>query len=77
MNCDGCNKALKEGDQWHMCFDGPALCESCAPTYQDALNNPETFTDHNTGEQMSPEAALAWVSRHLAAGGSLSDPIVS
>jgi hypothetical protein len=33
--CETCSRLLVIGDRGHRCGDGPVLCESCAPTWND------------------------------------------
>lgn len=35
--CEGCDKLLFVGEPGHRCSDGPTLCEDCAPTHADCL----------------------------------------
>lgn len=74
--CEGCAKELHEGDMAHHCADGVDLCEACAPTFQDLLD--ETG-EREAGEDDDPELTAevrGWIDRHLAAGGALSDKAV-
>lgn len=75
-NCVLCLKVINEGDRYHHgCED--IACEDCAPTYADMLAEPEFFRDLKTDEPMTAAEAEQAVSAHLAAGGKLTDKMVS
>lgn len=71
--CEGCSKALYEGDLAHTYDDGPSLCEPCAPTFaslkvqydKDAASGalPEIC-----GSSEAASAALALVTAKVDAG---------
>ncbi len=35
--CEGCSKLIFEGERYHVCGDGPYLCEDCSPSWADIL----------------------------------------
>lgn len=75
--CEGCMDPIWEGERY--AYDnenGVHICEECAPSWGDMLANPEQFHDDEC-EPFTPERAKAAVDAHLAAGGSLTDKMVS
>lgn len=76
VRCEGCRKVIHPGDLAASGGDSIWLCEECAPTFADMLKEPEGFCDDDY-TPLSPEAAQAIVDVHLAAGGALTDKMVS
>lgn len=75
--CEGCDEPIWEGDRYaYGSEDGIYLCEECAPSWEDMLENPDHFYDGD-GEYLTAETAKAAVDAHLAAGGKLTDKMVS
>jgi len=71
--CEGCQRGLFAGDQYHSCVDGPALCAACAPTWGNLKTQIE-----NMGESAETGAGtMENVEAHLVAGGSLGDKILT
>jgi hypothetical protein len=74
--CVLCAKMIREGERYHSGCDDIA-CEDCAPVWADMLAEPESFRDLETDEPLTAEQARARVDAHLAAGGSVTDKMVS
>lgn len=74
-SCEGCGHLLFEGDRYHNGSD-VYLCETCAPSYADMVEHPDSFRNADD-EPMSAEEADAAAQAHLAAGGNLEDKMVS
>lgn len=75
--CEGCGELLWQGDRYG--YDSRNhiyMCEPCSPSYQDMLDEPQNFYDADD-EDMTPEKVREIVDAHLAAGGSLTDKMVS
>lgn len=70
-----CGEPVFEDEPCHYGGD-VLLCVQCAPTYADMLQTPGAFLGSDM-ESMTPEQAQAAVDAHLAAGGSLTDKMVS
>ena len=76
-SCEGCLDPIWEGDRYAYDSENAIYaCEECAPSYEDMLDSPGLFYDAD-GEYLTPEKARAAVDAHLAAGGSLTDKMVS
>lgn len=76
-DCVGCCAPIWEGDRYAYDSENAIYtCEECAPSYEDMLDSPGLFYDAD-GEYLTPEKARAAVDAHLAAGGSLTDKMVS
>lgn len=73
--CENCDREIPEDEPYHVCADGPDLCRSCAPTYDDMLRNPSQFEGRDDSPMSQIEADQI-AARHVACGGSLSDPLV-
>lgn len=73
--CEACDREIPEDQPHHVCADGPDLCGSCAPTYDDMVRTPAQFESAN-GSPMSQSEADQIAAWHVACGGSLSDPLV-
>ncbi|RIY00180.1 hypothetical protein D3218_12895 [Aureimonas flava] len=73
--CEGCGKPIHENDPHHAGVD-VELCPECAPDWSDMLATPHLFMNADDTE-MTREQVQALVDRHLAAGGSLTDKLVS
>lgn len=73
--CEGCGKVIAPGDKAHHGSE-VWLCEDCAPDYEDLQQNPGSFMDPE-GEPLTQAEADEQVATHLAAGGALSDKIVT
>lgn len=75
--CEGCDEPIWEGERYAYDSENAIyLCEPCAPSWGDMLANPDHFYDAE-GECHTPETAKAAVDVHLAAGGNLTDKMVS
>lgn len=75
--CEGCSEPIWRGDRYSSDPDsGVCLCEECAPSWGDMIDSPDYFRDDD-GEPMTPEKAKALCDAHVAAGGSLTDKMVS
>lgn len=75
--CEGCLNPIWEGDRY--CHDnesGVSLCEDCAPSFADMLANPGHFSGSDL-EPLTAEQAKEMCDKHVAAGGSLDDKMVS
>lgn len=79
--CEGCEAPIWDGDKYHAGADLVALCEECAPSYDDMLASPANFLKFGEGDDddrpMNADEAKAIVDAHVAGGGSLTDKIVS
>lgn len=73
--CEGCGHPLFESDRYHNGSD-VYLCETCAPSYADMVERPDSFRNVDD-EPMTAEEADVLAQDHLAAGGSLEDKMVS
>ena len=71
--CEGCGKELHQGDLAHHCADGVALCEACAPTFQDMLDE---MPEQAEADYAVTAGVQAWIAEHLSAGGALTDKAV-
>lgn len=75
--CEGCLEQIWEGEPYsYDNVNSLYFCERCSPSYADMLAEPHTFHDAD-GEPLTPEQAKAIVDKHVAAGGSLNDKMVS
>lgn len=70
--CEVCSEPIFEGEKTGGTSDGCSICEKCAPTYQDILDDPAHFTGADD-EPMTPAEAKELCDAHIAAGGSLHD----
>jgi hypothetical protein len=70
--CEGCSQPIFEGEKHFRCNDGIYLCEECAPTYENLLNDRD-FWVNEEGDQMSLERAQELYNAHIAAGGKPTD----
>lgn len=75
--CDTCDATIKAGTPYS-CDDnsGMTFCVECSPTWQNMLDEPESFYDAE-GEYLTPEQGKAKVDAHLANGGKLTDRILN
>lgn len=71
-SCELCGWALRAGDRYQPCEDGP-ICATCAPTYREMLDDPGSFMDPLTGEELTAEQAQRICNEYLAGGGTLDD----
>lgn len=75
--CEGCAEPIWQGDRYaYDSTNAVWLCEPCAPEWGEMLENPDHFVGHD-GEYLTAEQAKAMVDAHLAAGGKLTDKMVS
>lgn len=74
--CEACKRETFEGDDYHSGHDC-IMCVECAPTYQDMINEPEFYFDHNTDEPLTAEEAQDLAAQHVSKGGSLTDKMLS
>lgn len=73
IRCEVCTTPIMIGDRYH---GGPTpTCEECAPSYQDLIDEPDSFTDGD-GLPVDPEALKAEYDAHIANGGSADDKMV-
>ena len=75
-NCVACAEPVFEGEPYHHGAE-EIQCQECAPTYQDMLTSPQFFVSFETDDHMTPEQAKEVVDAHVAAGGLLTDKMVS
>lgn len=74
-HCEGCSKPIREGDKYHAGVD-VELCEQCAPSYGDMLAAPSLFRGSDD-DAATPDEAKAICDAHVAAGGALSDKLLT
>lgn len=76
-SCENCEEPIFEGEPYHNATD-VLFCKRCTPTYADMLDNPESYwIDKDEDLHHTPETAKAAVDAHIAAGGSITDKLVS
>lgn len=75
QTCESCLEPIFEGEK-RAVGDDVTLCENCAPEYDYMLRHPEHF-QNSDGEPMTPAEAKALCDAHVAAGGALTDKMVT
>lgn len=68
--CESCSEPIFVGDR--MLGGETPLCDTCAPTYDRLLSEPEYFCD-SEGVPLTGDAARALYDAHIAAGGRPED----
>lgn len=72
--CEGCSKFIKDDEPVYSCEDCD-LCETCAPTYADLLNEPTSFLSLETEEPLSRREREILFNKHIAFGGKATDSL--
>jgi hypothetical protein len=49
--CEGCSRLLFVGELGHRCADGPTLCLSCSPTWNDLAKDYATMSDDDISDE--------------------------
>lgn len=76
--CEACDKAIKNGDMHtYDSVNMICLCEGCSPTWQNMLDEPDSYwhgeDDEGDPIYLNSETVTPLVQAHLDAGGSLDD----
>ena len=73
--CEACGIHVQEGEPY---LPGPDtdLCGTCAPTFQDLIDEPEGFVNAD-GDPLTPEQCREWFDRHIAGGGQPTDSMAT
>ncbi|WP_420578814.1 hypothetical protein [Oceaniradius stylonematis] len=74
--CEGCGRPISNGEPYHSDWEnGIALCEECAPTWQDFKDEPGLFFSPAMDQHHTSETAKPLIDAHIAAGGAMTDKI--
>lgn len=74
--CEGCSKAILDGDKYHSGSDVD-LCEECAPSYEDLISKPDYFRGVFDDNPLTAQVAQKMFDDHISAGGKPEDKMVS
>jgi hypothetical protein len=72
--CEACLAPLFPDEPYHH-SDTPT-CTECAPTFQDLINEPESFLSNDDGEPSDPELLRAIYDQHITNDGSPDDKLI-
>lgn len=73
QHCESCGAEIVEGVKCYACADGPVLCENCAPTLGQSLEETEArISGEDDNPELTAEVATR-IARRLADGAAVSD----
>lgn len=73
FQCEDCGKVLAKGDKYAVMLDGVVLCETHAPSFQDAVDFWNRNEPSERDEHIAKHDCQNALDEHVLAGGSPND----